>query len=313
MADSPQVQPLPGLVEGGFADLGAAADAAAAADPAAAAHHATAAAVQDVPIHSHRIGCVLHILHISVTAGLTTPCFMGPLGVGSWHEWKEDHLVALLGSVWYNISRSNTCNSNFQQFKKMVTERFPGLTWKKKFVKPAETRWMVIWEGAALLDERWEELKWVFRTWAAENLLGTPFQKYWLQAAYMLQDPVIRVHAHFATELGKLVLNWAYHWLRGKGGFFVEREGLRRQLPPAMRFVEVADFSLELRARFEELRANKDVYFKDMIQFAEATLDTDEVSFFCCTKNSWKVGGLVSWFSPLVFQDTNMYWLIRTV
>ena len=98
MADSPQVQPLPGVIEGGFADLGAAY---AAADPVAAAH--PAAAVQDVPIHSHRLGCVLHILHISVTAGLTTPCFMGPLGVGSWHEWKEHHLLAVLGSVCTRI------------------------------------------------------------------------------------------------------------------------------------------------------------------------------------------------------------------
>ena len=44
MADSPQVQLLPGLVEDGFADLRADA---AAADPAVAAH--PAAAVQDVP------------------------------------------------------------------------------------------------------------------------------------------------------------------------------------------------------------------------------------------------------------------------
>ena len=101
MADSPQVQPLPGLVEGGLADLGAAA---AADDPAAAAH--PAAAVQDVPIHSHRLGRVLYILHVSVTAELTTLCFMGPLGVGSWHERKEDHLVALLGSVWTRVSYS---------------------------------------------------------------------------------------------------------------------------------------------------------------------------------------------------------------
>ena len=102
MADSPQVQPLPGLVKGGFADLGAAA--AADDDPAAAAH--PAAAVQDVPIHSHRLGRVLYILHISVTAELTTPCFMGPHGVGSRHECKEDHLVALLGSVWTRVSYS---------------------------------------------------------------------------------------------------------------------------------------------------------------------------------------------------------------
>ena len=94
------MQPLPGLIEGGFADLGAAA---AANDPAAA--H-PAAAVQDVPIHSHRLGRVLYILHITVTAELTTPRFMGPLGVGSWHEWKEDHLIALLGSVWTRVSYS---------------------------------------------------------------------------------------------------------------------------------------------------------------------------------------------------------------
>ena len=46
MADNPQVQPLPGLVEGGSVDPGAAAGAA---DPAAAA----AIAVQDVAIYSH--------------------------------------------------------------------------------------------------------------------------------------------------------------------------------------------------------------------------------------------------------------------
>ena len=83
----------------------------------------------------------------------------------------------------------------------------------------------------------------------------------------------IRVNARFATELGELVLHWAYHWLRGKSGFLGEREGLRRQLPPAMRFVEGTDFSLEPRARLAELRANEDVYFKDVIQFAKATLN----------------------------------------
>ena len=59
MADNPQVQPLPSLVEGGSANPGAASGAA---DPAAIVAHSAAAAVRDVPIHGHRLGCVLHIL-----------------------------------------------------------------------------------------------------------------------------------------------------------------------------------------------------------------------------------------------------------
>ena len=113
---------------------------------------------------------------------------------------------------------------------------------------------MVVWEGAVLLNDHWEELKWVFCTWAACNMLATPFNKYWLQGALMLTDPAIRVHALVAKELGNLVLLlWVYRWLRGKGGFFVEREGHREQLPPAMRLVELADFSHECLGRMEEL------------------------------------------------------------
>ena len=51
-----------------------------------------------------RIGCVLHILHVAMTAGLTNKYFLGPLGTGSWNEWTHSHLVALLGTVWYNTS-----------------------------------------------------------------------------------------------------------------------------------------------------------------------------------------------------------------
>ena len=51
------------------------------ADPPPAA--AAASAEEDAPIHAHRIGCVLHILHLAVTAGWTNPFFMGPLGKGS--------------------------------------------------------------------------------------------------------------------------------------------------------------------------------------------------------------------------------------
>ena len=94
----------------------------------------------------------------------------------------------------------------------------------------------------------------------------------------MLQNPVFRVQARFAKVLDDLILRWAYNWLRGEGGYFVEREGRRSRLPPAMRFVEVADFALEFMARLEELRENKDNYFGELIQLAKAILLTHEVS-----------------------------------
>ena len=48
-----------------------------------AAEPASAAAVEDSLNFARRIGCVLHILHIAVTAGMTNPFFMGRLGKGS--------------------------------------------------------------------------------------------------------------------------------------------------------------------------------------------------------------------------------------
>ena len=41
-----------------------------------------------------------------------------------------------------------------------------------------------------------------------------------------------------------------------------------------MRFVEVADFALEFMARLEELREDKDTYFRELIHLAKATLLT---------------------------------------
>lgn len=55
-------------------------------------------------IYAFRIGCLLHVLHLAISAGMQTDSFMGPLGTGSWHEWPKQHLVSLLGSVWYNTS-----------------------------------------------------------------------------------------------------------------------------------------------------------------------------------------------------------------
>ena len=73
--------------------------------------------LRDRRVYAARLGCVLHILHIAVTAGMTSTFFMGPLGKGPWNEWERDHAFSLLGLVWYNTSRSDSCcpvlDSNF--------------------------------------------------------------------------------------------------------------------------------------------------------------------------------------------------------
>ncbi|CAB1102116.1 unnamed protein product [Ectocarpus sp. CCAP 1310/34] len=153
--------------------------------------------------------------------------FMGPLGKGSWHEWEDNHLVALLATLWYNISRSDSSCISWRRVKNLVF-RAKGVMWICKFIRPAETRWMVIRDAAALLEERWDE------------------------STYMLDDPLIRVHAKFCVALRKAVLSWAYNWIRGEGGYFLEGTGgVAERLPPGMRLAEAADFSLLLVKRLE--------------------------------------------------------------
>lgn len=238
-------------------------------------------------IHGIRIGCLLHVLHLAVNAGMECEFFMGPLGKGSWHEWQRQHLVSLLGMVWYNLARSESSNTTWAQFKKLVEARF-GVVWKRKFVRPAETRWMVIWEGAAAVEERWDEVSWIFNEWAPRKLLGTPFSQYWARSMVMLKNPLIRLHAKFASSLGEVVLFWAYHWLRGKGGYFLKRDGKDpERLPPGMRFTEAADFILEVEGRLEECRSNPAKYFSGTLDWAKQNLDEDSVSVACytCTKS----------------------------
>ena len=62
-------------------------------------------------IHVHRIDCLLHLLHLSVSARMENAFFMGPLGKGSWHEWSKQHRVGLIGSTWYSMSRSDISNT----------------------------------------------------------------------------------------------------------------------------------------------------------------------------------------------------------
>ena len=50
---------------------------------------------------------------------------------------------------------------------------------------------------------------------------------YWCKPYVMLSTPLMRVRCKFATALGERVLFWAYHWLRGKGGYLMERDSIQ--------------------------------------------------------------------------------------
>ena len=62
---------------------------------------------------------------------------------------------------------------------------------------------------------------------------------YWYKTYVMLCNPFMRVHCKFATALGERVLFWAYHWLRGKGGYFLDRD--RTAAPPPLTVVFCVD------------------------------------------------------------------------
>ena len=62
--------------------------------------------LRDRRVYAARLGCVLHMLHIAVTAGMTSTFFMGPLGKGPWNEWERDHLFSRLGLALARFLRS---------------------------------------------------------------------------------------------------------------------------------------------------------------------------------------------------------------
>ncbi|CAB1100448.1 unnamed protein product [Ectocarpus sp. CCAP 1310/34] len=204
---------------------------------------------------------------------MTSALFMGPLGKGSWHEWERDHVFSLLGMVWYNTSRSEPSNASFQRWKRVVAAQFPNAKpWLIKFIRPAETRWMVVMDGAKLLCERWEQVEWLFCEYAARNLNKTTFRNYWVQSACMLRDPLVRVHVMFTARLGELLFDWAYNWIHGKGGFFLKGEGVGRRLFPAMRLVEAADFSCLLLQKLETIRKDPQTYVAALLDRVRTTL-----------------------------------------
>lgn len=57
------------------------------------------------------VGCLLHVVHLSVNAGMDTPFFMGPLGKCALHYLPRQHLFSLLVIIWYNTSRSDVATT----------------------------------------------------------------------------------------------------------------------------------------------------------------------------------------------------------
>lgn len=112
-------------------------------------------------------------------------------------------------------------------------------------------------------------------------LLKIPFMQYWFKASCMIQNPLLRVHAKFCGALHKVILGWAYNWIRGEDGYLLKGPaGAPKRLPPGMRLVEVPDFSLLLLDRLAELGKHPWKYFPELLWFAINNLTEDEVRVF---------------------------------
>lgn len=59
-------------------------------------------------------------------------------------------------------------------------------------------------------------------------------------------------------------------------------DGKLERLPDGMRFMEVADFSIELSRRAEVLRVGHRVHFFGLLDLANKTLGKQEAIFFIC-------------------------------
>ena len=161
-------------------------------------------------IHAHRIGCLVHVLHLFVNAGMRNLLFMGRLGKWSWHEWPKKHLVGLLGSLWYIMSRSDVSTTTQKQYTHVVHGGF-AIVWDGKFDKPTETRWMVTWGAAAVPEGRWDRVLWFASDWEPSKLLGNPFMYYWHKPDVMLSNPLTRVHCcYYCTRREGAVIGFGW-------------------------------------------------------------------------------------------------------
>lgn len=82
----------------------------------------------------------------------------------------------------------------------------------------------------------------------------------------------------FAAQLGELLLDWAYNWIRGEGGFFLKGSGgVWQQLLPGRRLVEIPELSLLFLERLETLRRDHGAFFPQLLHIVRTTLRLAEV------------------------------------
>lgn len=126
---------------------------------------------------------------------------MGPLGKGPRNDWeRESVLPSRLHVVQHESFRC--VQRNFRVLEAQHRRKVP---WQgvegDLFLKSAETWWMVAFDGAKILEQRGEDITWLFCSGAPQNILKTTFKSSWSQSAFMLQDPYIQVHVMFAAGL----------------------------------------------------------------------------------------------------------------
>ena len=129
-------------------------------------------------VHAHRIGCLLHVLHLFVNAGMGNVFFVGLLGKGCGMSGRSNTLSVCSARCWHNMSRSDVFNTAVKLYKHVVHGGF-AIVWDAKFDKPTDTRWMVTWRAAAVLEGRWDQVLWAltcFRVRTEQPALGPVYE-----------------------------------------------------------------------------------------------------------------------------------------
>ena len=98
------------------------------------------------------------------------------------------------------MSRLDFSNPTQKPYKHVIHGAF-DIVWDGEFDKPTETRWMVTWRAAAVLEGRWDQVLWLASEWAPSKLLGNPLLNYWWCKPYvMLSNPMMRVHCCYCAR-----------------------------------------------------------------------------------------------------------------